>query len=172
MTLLSREGLQFEGVVWRYIPAWAHPLHVGFLLQAAGRWNRYAEYGCLYTSLSREGAIAEYRKVAGGYVGLASSDAEKKDLVSILVRVEPVLDLTDRSVRRRYGVSLAMLTGDSDESLETCRSIADLARAQGYRAILSPSAALRGAANLNIYLEGRAANLRLREGPSREPLNY
>jgi hypothetical protein len=86
--------------------------------------------------------------------------------------VTPVLDLTDRAVRREWGVTLGALTGDSDGSLEACRSIADLARASGYRAILSPSAALRGAANLNVYLEGLAEELQLRAGKVREPLNY
>lgn len=95
-------GLRFEGLVWRYIPAWGHPLHVGFLLRAAGRWNRYDEYGCLYTALSREGAIAEYRKVLGEYVGLAASDDEKRDVVSIHVSVEPVLDLTEAATRDEY----------------------------------------------------------------------
>lgn len=165
-------GLRFEGLVWRYIPAWGHPLHVGFLLRAAGRWNRYDEYGCLYTALSREGAIAEYRKVLGEYVGLAASDDEKRDVVSIHVSVEPVLDLTEAATRDEYQVTLGTLTGDGEADLETCRSIADLARARGNRAILSPSAALEGAVNLNIYFDGRAANLRLEEGPDREPLNY
>jgi len=141
-------------------------------LHAAGCWNRYDEYGCLYTALTREGAIAEYRKVVGKYVELAASEDDKRDVVSIRVHVELVLDLTDSRVRDEYRASLITLTGDHEADLETCRSIADLARARPYRAILSPSAALEGAVNLNIYLEGRAAELRLWEGPDREPLNY
>jgi len=167
-----RVGARFDGIVWRHIPARGYPLHAGFLLQAAGRWNRYNEYGCLYTALTRDGTVAEYAKVRDGYVGLAASDDDMRDLVSIHVMVEPVLDLTDSAVRERYGADLATLVGDEEADLETCRSIADLARAEGYRAIMSPSAALPGAVNLNIYLEGRAADLRLRDGPDREPLNY
>lgn len=169
--MISLDGLRFDGVAWRYIPAWGHPLHAGFLLLAAGRWNRYGQYGCLYTALSREGAIAEYEK-AREHTWLAADDDEKRDVVSILVRVEPVLDLTRRLVRRAFRVSLAPLTGDTEDCLERCHALADRARGEGYRAILSPSAALRGGTNLNIYLEGRAADLRLREGSHREPLNY
>lgn len=164
------EPLRFDGLVWRYIPAWSYPLHAGFLLQAGGRWNRYEEYGCLYTALTRDGALAEYEKVRR-LVGLAAAD-DKKDLVSVHVTVQPVLDLTDAAVQRRYGVERAMLTGDDDAAMETCRSIADLARAERYRAIRSPSAALAGAVNLTIDLEGRAADLRRRDGLHREPLNY
>jgi RES domain-containing protein len=172
MTPRSHVPLAFEGTVWRYLPAWGHPLDVGYLLLAAGRWNRYGEYGCLYTALTREGAAAEYRKVVGRHAGLAERDDAKRDLVSLEVRVLPVLDLTDRAVRREWEVTLEALTGDSDGSLEACRSLADRARASGYRAILSPSAALRGAANLNIYLEGRAEQLQLQAGKTREPLNH
>jgi hypothetical protein len=167
-----REPLTFDGVVWRYIPAWGHPLDVGFLLLASGRWNRYGEYGCLYTALTRQGAAAEYRKVVGRHAGVAERDDAKRDLASLEVRVVPVLDLTDRVVRREWGITRQALIGDSDGSLEACRAIADAARASGYRAIKSPSAALRGAANLNIYLDGRADELHLRAGAMREPLNY
>jgi hypothetical protein len=172
MTLPSGFSLTFDGVVWRYLPAWGHPLDVGFLLLAAGRWNRFGEYGCLYTALTREGAVAEYRKVVSGHVGVAECEDAKRDIVSLTVRVTPVLDLTARLVRRQWAVTLQALVGDSDGSLEACRSIADAARGSGYRAILSPSAALRGGSNLNIYLEGRAEQLHLRSGTLREPLNY
>lgn len=85
---------------------------------------------------------------------------------------QPVLDLTDAETRARYGVSLETLRGDGDAAYEACRAIADLARAQGYNAILSPSAAAQGEKNLTIYLDGRPADLRLIDGPDREPLNY
>jgi hypothetical protein len=56
---------------------------------------------------------------------------------------------------------------DEDDSLEVCRMIADLARQQGYHAILSPSAALAGSVNLNLYLDGRADHDSLDVGPDR-----
>lgn len=163
--------MDFEGLVWRYVPRGAHPLHVGFILLARGRWNRQDEYGCLYTSLSREGAVAEYAKELRR-LGIETSADQAKDVVSLNVGVAHVLDLTDVRERERLGVSLGTLTGDDEDDLESCRLVADLARFAGYDAILSPSAALAGERNLNLYIDGRADHLRLLEGPEREPLNY
>ena len=163
--------MDFEGVVWRYVPRGAHPLHVGFILLARGRWNRHDEYGCLYTSLSREGALAEYAKELRR-LGIQSSADQAKDLVTLSIGVARVLDLTEVRERDRFGISLDMLTGDEEDDLESCRIVADLARLAGYNAILSPSASLAGERNLNLYIDGRADHLRLMEGPERAPLNY
>lgn len=163
--------MDFEGLVWRYLPRGAHPLHAGFILLAAGRWNRRDVYGCLYPSLSREGAAAEYAKELRR-MGLDASADQPKDLVSLRVAVARVLDLTSPGERRRVGISLGELTGDDDDALESCRIVADLARLRGYAAILSPSAALAGARNLNLYIDARAGHVRLMEGPDRVPINY
>lgn len=163
--------MDFEGLVWRYVPRRSQPLHVGFILLARGRWNRHGDYGCLYTSLSRDGAIAEYTKELRR-LGIDASADQAKDLVSLSVSVARVLDLTDARKRSRFGVGVDTLTGDNDDDLESCRIVADLARLAGYDAILSPSAALSGERNLNLYIDGRADHLRLTEGPDREPLNY
>jgi RES domain-containing protein len=163
--------MDFEGLVWRYVPREAHALHVGFILLARGRWNRHAEYGCLYTSLSRDGAIAEYHKELHR-LGIESAGDQPKDLVSLHVGVARVLDLTDERQRQRFGMTLDVLTGDSADDIESCRVVADLARMEGYDAILSPSAARHDAQNLNLYIDGRADHLRLMEGPDRIPLNY
>ncbi|MEO5818834.1 MAG: RES family NAD+ phosphorylase [Gemmatimonadaceae bacterium] len=163
--------MEFEALAWRYIPRGAHPLHVGFILLARGRWNRQSEYGCLYTSLSQEGARAEYEKELHR-MGIDASMDQPKDLVSLNVGVARVMDLTDLQQRERFGISLDTLRGDAEDDLESCRLIADLARLEGYDAILSPSAALAGAENLNLYIDGRADHLRLSEGLHRAPLNY
>jgi RES domain-containing protein len=163
--------MDFEGLVWRYVPRGAHALHVGFILLARGRWNRYAEYGCLYTSLSPEGARAEYAKELRR-IGIDAAADQPKDLVSLTIGVARVLDLTDASRRDHFGIGVEALTGDSEDDLESCRLVADLARLEGYDAILSPSAALDGTRNLNLYIDGRADHLRLMDGPDRIPLNY
>lgn len=168
---VARRSVDFEGLVWRYVPRGTHPLHVGFILLARGRWNRHEEYGCLYTSLSREGARAEYAKELRR-LGIEPAADQPKDLVSLNVRVAQVLDLTGARQRKHFGITLETLTGDRDDDLESCRLVADLARLSGYDAILSPSAALPGAQNLNLYIDGRADRLRLMEGPERAPLNY
>jgi hypothetical protein len=88
------------------------------------------------------------------------------------VRVHPVLDLTEERTRVHYGTHLEALTGDAESDLEACRTLADRARLDGFRAMLAPSAAQVGERILAIYSEGRAADLWLREGVDRLPVNY
>jgi RES domain-containing protein len=160
----------FEGVVWRHVPAGAHPLHAGWILRADGRWNRPGRYGCLYTALTPEAAAAEWRK----YVHRSTRRAARRhrDLASIEIRVRPVADVAETGFRRRYQIPLAQLTSDDEQDWEACRSLADLLRAEGYRALHVPSAALAGATNLVLYLEGASADLVMDEGGDRRPLNY
>jgi RES domain-containing protein len=164
-------GTEFDGVVWRHVPRGAHPLHIGYL-QASGRWNRAGEYGCLYTSLTRAGAIAEYHKELAKVSGISAEEDHPRDLVSIHVVAKRVLDLTKPRIRKRMGVSLETITGDRAVDVEICWAIADLARLQGYRGILSPSAATDGMKNLNLYIDGRADDVSLMEGVVRAALNY
>ena len=168
----AKTGDTFDGLVWRHVRKDAHPLHVGFILLARGRWNREGEYGCLYTSLTRAGVVAEYRKELARVSGVTPEDDQPKDLVSIFVLARHVLDLTQPAVRAQFDVSLKLITSDRFDDLEACRSIADLARLQKYNAILSPSSATDGGENLNLYIDGRAGDIRLVEGSDREPLNY
>ena len=156
----------FSGLVWRHVPHGANALHVGWILRAAGRWNRQGRYGCLYTALTPEGALAEYRK----YNALAHAFGriEARDLVSIRVnRIGPVFDLTDVEQRSEAGVALHALTGDTPDDMETCRTIADWARSEGNHGLLVPSAAHPGGANLIIYIDGPVSNIDLDEGPDR-----
>jgi RES domain-containing protein len=163
--------VKFEGLVWRAIPHTGYALDYHHMLIAQGRWNRFRKYGCLYTSLTREGVLEEHRKVMRTS-RLDSHSFVPMDMVSLLVTVEPVLDLcSDRSVLET-GADPFRLVEDSDEALEYCRSIADWARQDGYRAILSPSAALPGCRNLNIYLSDSPENLSIEAGPDRLPINY
>lgn len=157
----------FSDLVWRHVPHGAHALHVGWVLRATGRWNRRGIYGCLYTALTAEGALAEYRKYSTLAHGTRGLDV--RDLVSVRVnRIGPVLDVTDVEMRAEAGVDLRTLTSDDPDDLETCRAIADWARSDGYQGLLVPSAALPGAINLVIYIDGLASNVDLDEGPDRK----
>ena len=158
--------MNFAGTVWRIVPAKAFALHVGYILRARGRWNREGVYGCLYTALTPEGALAEWAKYLRA-AGVPPAVSSARDLVSLEVRVEPVLDLTSAAVLRKIGVEREMLTGDGDDSLELCRALSDLAHQRGYHAILSPSAALAGSVNLNLYVDGRADHYSLDVGRER-----
>lgn len=116
-----------------------------------GRWHRPGEYACLYTSLSLDGARAEYGKYLG-HMGPAVKD-KRRDLVCIDVSIaeDRLLDLTRRATRKKWGVRRAEIRGDSLAHKRICHEIADLARQRGYKAIKTPSAADDDAVNLNIY---------------------
>ena len=165
-------GTELDGIVWRHVPRSAHPLHIGYILLASRRWNRSGEYGCFYTSLTRAGVIAEYHKELAKVSGISTEEDHPQDLVSIHVVAKHVLDLTKPSTRKGMGISLETITGHRFPDIDACRAMADLARLQGYRGILSPSAAADGMKNLNLYIDGRADEVSLMEGVGREPLNY
>lgn len=154
--------------VWRYVPAGAHPLHVGYILRAGGRWNRQGVYGCIYTAFTQQGARAEYHK----YIRRETPsrfNREPKELVSIQVFVDPVMDLTDKTISP-ISPQEPFLIEDTPADLESCRSLADAIRRMGYVGIIAPSAALLGEKNLIIYIDGLAGNIHLDEGGDRVPL--
>ena len=63
----------FAGVVWRHVPVGAVPLHLGKLFKySEGRWNRRGEFACLYTALTRVGALAELAKARATAGSLAT----------------------------------------------------------------------------------------------------
>jgi RES domain-containing protein len=114
--------------------------------------------------LSRDAAVAEYEKVLRG----SSLPRVKRELVTLEVVVDPVLDLRSRTTRRTVGVTKAALTGDAESDLGSCLAIADWARSEGYSGIISPSAAQDGGAVLAIYVDGPVAGVELYEGGTRE----
>ena len=161
--------MKFKDKVWRHIPAGAHPLHVGYILKARGCWNRAGEYGCIYTSLTEGGAKAEYRKYLST-AGIRKIGLLKpRELVSLIVEISPVMDLTDRK-SSPVSPKASFLVSDKPEDLESCRALADTLRAQGYVGILAPSAAQPGERNLVIYIDGPSRNVFLDVGPDRKPL--
>lgn len=155
-------------------------MHVGYILRASGRWNRAGEYGCLYTAASADGAREEYHRYLAA-LNVKPEDDAQRDLVSLQVRVARVLDLTTRTTRNKVASTLGLagtlpisrLRGNDPADLSLCLAIADWARAERFAAIISPSAAVRGAKNLNIYIDiAGPSHLRLDAGPDRVPLNY
>lgn len=115
--------------------------------------------------MSQEGAIAEYRKYLR-LAGITSGGARPRELVSILVEISPVLDVTNEAESPVPPTS-AFLVCDTPDDLEACRSLADYARSQGYAGMLVPSSALAGQRNLIIYIDGLAGSIFLDEGPDR-----
>jgi RES domain-containing protein len=161
--------LKFRGKVWRHIPAGSYPLNLRYLLLASGRWNRAGEYGCLYTALTRAGAEAEYRKYLQAAGAGGEFQTRPRELVSLKVAVEPVIDLTDPASSPIPPAS-DFLIADDGASLEACRELADALRSQGYTGLITPSAARLGAKNLVLYFDGPARNLDIDDGGDRIPI--
>ncbi|MGH9895069.1 MAG: RES domain-containing protein [bacterium] len=93
----------FRERVWRHVPPGTVALHIGKIWKHfEGRWNRRGEYACLYTALTRAGAVGELEKLKYMY----GSAIGARDLVSIDVhRLDPVLDLTDNPTYEALAVS-------------------------------------------------------------------
>jgi RES domain-containing protein len=125
----------------------------------------------LYTALTREGALAEFRKHFLD-AGFAAGSLAPRDLVSIDVRVEPVLDLTDPEVLARLGIDPARLVGDRPADRTVCRRAAWAAVRDGHRGVLAPSAAQPGECTLMLYPESHQGRLVVRNGPGRIPINH
>lgn len=155
----------YAGLVWRHLPVGKEPLHLGWILKGArGRWNtRRPRLPCLYTSLTPQGAIAEFEKHVAEYAA-----PRRRDLVSLYASVGPVLNLTSAPTRQRVGIRLETILGDGPRDTATCRAIARRYVLEGsYRAILAPSASLEGAVNLMIYVASTPGIQELANGPDR-----
>ncbi len=165
---------RFTGVVWRHVPAGKEPLHVGAIWRySQGRWNQRGDYAALYTALTMEGARTEWRRLADS----AGSAMGPRDLVSLTVKVEPVLDLTRPAIYQRTARSAGVTVHPrfhshlTDVPHDHCHALAAQARSERYTALLVPSAARDGGTNLVIYFDIVAPRLvELDNGPDRIPL--
>ena len=149
-------------------------MHLGALLKnSQGRWNRHGEYAALYTACTRDGARAEWAKM----VKSGGSAARPRELVSIDVVISPVCDLTTlpayTTLAQRAGIPPHpdfLLHLENVPHIH-CHILADQARAEGYPALLVPSAAALNEINLIIYIDVVAPrHLELDNGPYRETL--
>ena len=161
--------MRYQGKVWRHIPAGGFSLHAGYILKASGRWNRAGVYGCIYTSLTQPGAIAEYQKYLH-FAGITDPNLVKpREIVSIIVDIDPVMDLLDKKASP-IPVNSRFLTGDNPSDIVSCRLLADYLRSEGYSGIIAPSAAADDEKNLIIYIDGPAENVELEDGGDRIPI--
>jgi RES domain-containing protein len=150
------------------VPRGAEPLHAGWMQMARGRWNtQRPRIACLYTAYTVFGALGEYDKLAAGEVGYGS---RPRDLVSIRVDVQLVLDLLDPEVRERYAIANDDIVAGRYTACH--RVVREAVLRDGFRAIRAPSAAVPGEMNLMIYPESQHGRLRYADGGSRIAINY
>jgi RES domain-containing protein len=136
--------------------------------RARGRWNlQRPRISCLYTSYTAEGALAEYDRMVASRPAYRHSP---RDLVSVLIDVEPVLDLTDPVNQARYGITReAML---SSRYTACHRVVRRAILTDGFRGIRAPSAAAPHELNLMVFPENQSGRLLTSDGPDRLPLNH
>lgn len=150
------------------MPRGAEPLHAGWMQLARGRWNtQRPRIACLYTSCTAAGALAEYDKLARQEAGYAT---RPRDLVSVQVDVEPVLDLGTPENQARYGITERQMRAPGYTPCH--RVVREAILRDGFRAIRAPSAAVDGVVNLMIYPESHEGRLRYSDGPDRLPINH
>lgn len=140
------------------------------MLTAEGRWNQPGIYGALYLAQTELGARAEWQRYAD-LAALNGLPFGPHELVSLDITVhDSALDLTDPATLKRFGVTLANLRSSPPAGFTLCRKISDLARLNGTRILLVPSAPLAGATNIIIHSDALPTSVTLRDGPDRKPL--
>lgn len=76
-----------------------------------GRYNPAGEFGAVYVSQTREGAIREFDRQIEK-LGIRRQDLLPRVLLILDLQVTNVLDLTDERVREAWGTSVEKLTSD------------------------------------------------------------
>ena len=133
------------------IVVWRHTLgeRPAFTPNVAGaRWNP-AGVAALYTSLSREAAIAE-----GSWLLAAQpilSQAPRR-VHQMKITLERVLDLSSLEALTAFGIDRSVLEGDA-ESWPACQRVGGAVAFLGLQALLVPSLRSEGGGNLVFYTD-------------------
>jgi RES domain-containing protein len=123
---------------------------------AGARWNPPNSFRTVYTSLDPQTALDEVLAHFRHY-GLAISKAMPRVFVSLETSLRRVLDLTDGSTRRLFGVSerrlLTVLWREEQKRGREAltQAVGRLAYEAEWEGLLVPSAARKGGANLIIF---------------------
>lgn len=132
----------WRGTVWRHVFGTRDSLEPSW---RPGRWSPGSIFAILYTSISRDGALAEADHLVSQY---SIPPSVRRIVTSIDVELEKVVDLTVDNRLVRLGVDL---TSDTVEA-GRCPEIGAAANLVEYQAILAPSARYSGS-NLMIFTE-------------------
>jgi RES domain len=122
---------EFAGPVWRLVREGRDPLQGG---PSNSRWCN-GEFDVLYTSLERDGAIAELHALLDLQPVFPSKIVFRVHRVA--VSVEQALDLTDFSTLSKLGVDISRY---QDRNYAMTQSLADVAYFLGFDALFAPSA--------------------------------
>jgi RES domain-containing protein len=101
-----------------------------------GRYNPVNEFGAIYVA-SEEATATEELERRVQKQGVPRSHLLPRLLLTLHLKVQKVLDLTDAAVRQAWGTTLEEITREDDYA--RCREVARIARRDGYEAIRYPS---------------------------------
>lgn len=119
-----------------------------------GRWNPPDSFSVLYTGTSLATVDAEFERMLA-WAGLAR--ARQRDLATIELSLQRVLDLRDETTLRALGTSRSELAGADSE---VPQAIGEAAQHLGYEAIVAPSATEVGDV-VAVFLTNRAPRSKL-----------
>jgi RES domain-containing protein len=177
---LAPRAISFNGTLYRACtPQYANSrdlLTGAGAFKFGGRWNTPNTFHMVYLSLHLEAAIAETLGLAGHY-GFDPATRLPMTFVAVDATLDKVLDLTNASIRKSLGVTIAQLTNcpwknDNAAGNEALtQAIGRAAFHAGLQAILVPSAVKRTTQNLNIFPNprGPAGRLRVRRADQLPP---
>ena len=127
-------------------------------MKGGGRWNPVGLFRTVYASLTPEVATAEALAHSRHY-GIPDYQQLPRVLVSLEVALERVLDLTDGRVRQCMRISLARMMSDDWRAAQDAgrealtQAIGRAAFDAGCEGMLVPSRAVRGTANLALFVD-------------------
>jgi RES domain-containing protein len=138
----SGRAFRHQAVEWQYSQPGAGARTVG------GRWNPPNSFATLYLASSTDAAAAELKRLADR-AGLAVSDFMPRHLLEFEVKLDALLDLTDRDAVKAVGLEEAHLHAD-DAAL--CQEVGEAAHHLGREGVLAPSATGEGVV-IAIFVE-------------------
>jgi RES domain-containing protein len=154
-----KHAVPFEGVCFRSVKQrFANQqdiLSAQGSLFTGGRYNLAGAFGILYLACDPHTCLEEVTRTttAGGF---RAAESFPRTFIGIKVRLSKVLDLTNPRMRQRLGISKKLLVTTNWERIQdegreaNTQALGRLAKAAGFEAILTPSAAWNGN-NLNIF---------------------
>jgi hypothetical protein len=139
------QRIAYDDVAFRWsdydVPLWTRPN------TSPLRWNRARQDAAQYLSLTPEGSWAELIRAE------RLRTPQESHMVSMPMWVLGVREtnLADYSTFERAQSAGFLPEAIVDEDYERCQSEAERLRAEGFRGVLAPSAALPGAVNLTLF---------------------
>ena len=120
-----------------------------------GRYNRKGTFEAYYLSASPRTALFEVEALVSGYRGRTPASLPGRAMITVIVELSRVLDLTNRDVRALLGITREDILGpwlleQNAGRFPMTQRIGRAAHDLFFEAILAPSDAHRGGVNLVV----------------------